>query len=84
MYFHGGIKDTILFHFWKPRSIESMLKIDLYFKEIIFNLTFFFKVFLLSCFILFISAALYEGLKLLRENLIRYEIRREEESGSNR
>jgi len=56
MYFHGGMKDTILFDFWRPRSIG---------------------VFLLSCFILFVAAALYEGLKLLRERLIRAEIVRQ-------
>lgn len=55
MYFHGGISDTILFDFWRPKSLI---------------------IFLLSCFILFISAALYEGLKLLREKLIRNEINR--------
>lgn len=37
-------------------------------------LTFFLVVFLVSCAILFVMAALYEGLKLLREKLIRDEI----------
>jgi hypothetical protein len=32
------------------------------------------QVFVLSCFVLFVAAALYEGLKLLRETLIRNEI----------
>ena len=33
-------------------------------------------VFVISCIILFVSAALYEGIKLLREKLVRYEVTR--------
>jgi len=36
-------------------------------------------IFLLSCFILFVFAALYEGLKLIREKLIRDEIVRKQQ-----